>query len=47
MEVWEWGWSSCFTIGALLFVWGLRIALVADPASRIIVPFMLYFIYHH
>ena len=27
--MWEWGWSSCFTIGTLLVLWGLRIALVA------------------
>jgi len=39
-------WSSCFTIGTLLSVWGLRIALVADPASRIIVLMFAYFIYH-
>ena len=39
-------WSSCFTIGTLLSVWGLRIALVADPASRIIVCPHSYFIYH-
>ena len=38
---------SCFTIGALLSVWGLRIALVADRASRIIVFTNFYFIYHH
>ena len=30
-------WSSCFTIGALFSVWGLRIALIASRASRIIV----------
>ena len=30
-------WSSCFTIGTLFVVWGLRIALVADFASRVIV----------
>ena len=30
-------WSSCFTIGALFSVWGLRITLVAGRASRIIV----------
>ena len=41
------GWSSCFTVGALLEVWGLRIALVADRASRIIVGEVCYFIYHH
>jgi len=41
------GWSSCFTIGALLMLWGLRIALVADRASRIIVLSKFYFIYLH
>ena len=41
--MWEWGWSSCFTIGALLELWGLRIALVAYRASRIIVSVKHYF----
>jgi len=47
MEVWEWGWSSCFTIGTLFAVWDLRIVLVADRASHIIVKKLKYFIYHH
>ena len=47
MEVWGWSWSSCFTIGTLLSVWGLRIALVADRASRMIVSAEACFIYHH
>ena len=45
--MWEWGWFSCFATGALLDVWGLRIARVADLACRIKVLKKPYFIYLH